>query len=75
MSLLNTESGVTLRPEEVAILRNAADALFFDEEGRSEAADEAKQVLARLTDSERWSDERADRLSTELDGCGALVGV
>jgi hypothetical protein len=75
IAVLDSEGGVTLRPDEASILRHAADVLFFDEEGRSEAMDAAKEVTDRLVDSERWSEERADRLSSDLDGCGALVGV
>lgn len=75
MAVLDSEGGVTLRPDETLTLRTAADVLFFDEEGRSEAMDAAKEVITRLVDSERWTDERADRLSSDLDGCGALVSV
>jgi hypothetical protein len=75
IAVLDAEGGVTLRPDEAQILRHAADVLFFDEDGRSEAVDSAKEVTDRLVDSERWSEERADRLSSDLDGCGALVGV
>ncbi len=75
MAVLDSEGGVTLRPDETATLRHAADVLFFDEDGRSEAMDSAKEVLARVVESERWAEDRADRLSSDLDGCGALVSV
>ena len=75
MAILEVEGGVTLRPDEAAVLRNAADVLFFDEDGRSEALEASKEIMTRLVDSERWSEERTERLSADLDGCGALVGV
>ena len=75
MSVLSSEGGITLRPDEANSLRHAADVLFFDEEGRSEAMEAAKEVLATLVESERWAEERAESLSADLDGCGALVSV
>ena len=73
VSVLDSEGGVTLRPDEVIKLRHAADTLFFEEEGRSEAVEKAKAVLSRVVESERWSEERADRLSDDIEGCGSLV--
>jgi len=75
MGVLGTEGGVTLRPDEASVIRHAADVLFFDEDGRSEATDAAKEIIDRVVESERWSDERGERLRADLDGCGALVSV
>ncbi|CAB4876723.1 MAG: hypothetical protein WCI34_02545 [Actinomycetes bacterium] len=73
IAVLDTESGVTLRPDEAAALRHTADVLFFDEDGRSEALEASTAVIALLVESERWSEERTDRLTDNLEGCGELV--
>ena len=52
-----------------------SEILATSKEKMAKAVDSAKEVTDRLVDSERWSEERADRLSSDLDGCGALVGV
>ena len=75
IDVLSKEDGVTLRPSETEALRNAADALFFEEESVAEARDGAQAVLDALVDSGRWSDERASQLAASLDGCGALAVI
>jgi hypothetical protein len=55
-------------------VREAADALFFSESGADEAAIEAldrtRALVARLVDSDRWSEERAAALAGDLEACG-----
>ncbi|MEI6447712.1 MAG: hypothetical protein WCO96_07515 [Actinomycetes bacterium] len=75
IDVLSKEDGVTLRPSETEALRNAADALFFEEESVAEARDGAQAVLDALVDSGRWSEERANQLAASLDGCGALAVI
>jgi len=71
--ILTQEHGVTLRPAETVALRAAADALFFGDEGSLEARDEAQSVLDALTDSGRWSEDRAASLAALLDACGRVA--
>lgn len=70
--ILTQEDGVTLRPVETLALRGAADALFFSEDDAADARDAAQNVLDALTDSGRWTEERAASLASLLDGCGRV---
>jgi len=64
-----------LEPDERELLREAADALFFCEDlaGDVEARDaltRASDLAGHLVGSERWGPEHAERLLTDLEGCG-----
>ncbi len=71
--ILSQENGVTLRPAETAVIRAAADALFFADDSSLDARDDAQTVLDALTDSERWSEDRAASLAAVLDACGRVA--
>ena len=73
--ILTQEDGVTLRPVETVALRAAADSLFFGEDEASDARDAAQNVLDALTDSGRWSEDRAASLAALIDGCGRVAVV
>jgi hypothetical protein len=63
-----------LQAAEQASVREAADALFFSESGvdgaAREALDHTRALVARLVDSDRWSEERAAELAADLEACG-----
>jgi hypothetical protein len=69
-----------LRPGESALVREAADALFFcDDLG---ADDEARAGLTQVGDlagelvgSGRWGPERAERLLRDIESCGPMAPV
>lgn len=54
---------------ETALLRAGADALFFDEEDASAAKSDAEDMLAKLQENGRLSQQSADTLRTALNGC------
>jgi hypothetical protein len=72
------ELGATkLQPAEVVRVRTAADTLLFSEDlsapGAREALTDAEDLVAALVDSERWSEERAQRLLDDLTACGPVA--
>jgi hypothetical protein len=69
-----------LLPQELELIRASADVLFFCEDVTSDGA--ARRALAdcrdlvnRLVESERWLEETARRLVSDLEGCGSLLPV
>ena len=75
------ELGATkLQPEEVARIRTAADTLLFSEDidgpggaGIREALADAEDLLYGLSESGRWTEERAQRLLDDLAACGPVA--
>ncbi len=72
------ELGATkLQPEEVARVRTAADTLLFSEDldgaGAREAIADAENLAHSLVESERWTEERAQRLLDDLTACGPVT--
>jgi hypothetical protein len=73
--MITDEGPERMEPHEQALLREAADALFFCEDLAGD--EEARQALTRVADlagslvgSERWGPERAERLLQDLEDCG-----
>jgi hypothetical protein len=66
-----------LQPEEVARVRTAADTLLFSEDldaaGAREALADAEDLLYGLSESGRWTEERAQRLLDDLTACGPVA--
>ena len=58
-----------LQPAEQDTIRQAADALLFDEDDDGALARIA-DLAERLVDAERWSPERAQRLVEDVAACG-----
>ena len=75
MRIVSAEGAERLEAAEQALLREAADALFFssdiasDMEAR-EALAGANDLAAQLVGAERWSPERAERMLQDLEACG-----
>jgi hypothetical protein len=74
MKTLDDMGPSKLQADEQASVREAADALFFCESGADaaaiEALDHTRALVARLVDSDRWSEERAAELASDLEACG-----
>jgi hypothetical protein len=75
MQIVATEGAEALEPDEQALLREAADALFFCEDiSLDEEAREALGLVADLTGmlvgAGRWDQARAERVMADLEACG-----
>lgn len=69
-----------LHDEEEQRVREAADSLFFaDDLATDEAAQAAladvRALRGHLVESERWDEERAERLVADVEACGPLSAV
>jgi hypothetical protein len=62
-----------LLPAEVELIREAADVLLFSETGAGDVLDEVEELLHRLVESERWSEERAGQLGGDLAAGGPVA--
>lgn len=58
-----------LQPDERETIRQAADALLFDEESY-EALARVEDLAERLVESDRWTTESARRLVDDVAACG-----
>jgi hypothetical protein len=75
MEVASMGGSEALEPGEQAMLREAADSLFFCEDISLD--EEAREALARIGDlsgtlvtSERWEPARAERVMRDLEACG-----
>jgi hypothetical protein len=75
MRIVSADGGERLEAEEQALLREAADALFFSEDIGADP--EARDALARANDlagnlvgAERWSPDYAEQVLQDLEACG-----
>jgi hypothetical protein len=58
-----------LQRDEQETIRQAADALLFDEDGY-EALARVEDLAERLVEADRWSPERARQLVDDVAACG-----
>ncbi len=63
-----------LQRAEQDTIREAADALLFDEEAYDKLA-AVEDLAERLVEAERWSPERARALVDDVAACGPSAGV
>lgn len=63
-----------LQPDEQELIRAAADALLFDDDGYDRLA-EVEDLLERLVESGRWTSALARQLVDDLAACGPRSGV
>jgi hypothetical protein len=63
-----------LQHDEQELIRAAADALLFDEDGYDRLS-EVEDLLERLVESGRWTQELARQLVDDLAACGSRSGV
>jgi len=80
MQTIAEDGSVALRPEEQALIREAADALLFCED--LAADDEARDGLTRAGDlagdlvgSGRWAPDRAEQLLRDIESSGPMAPV
>ena len=80
MQTIVEDGPVALRPEEQALIREAADALLFCED--LAADDEARDGLTRAGDlagdlvgSGRWAPDRAEQLLRDIESSGPMAPV
>ena len=68
-----------LQDSEVQRLRDAADTLLFSETldapGARDALDDVEALTRHLIDSDRWTEERAQRLFDDVAACGPVTPV
>jgi hypothetical protein len=66
-----------LQPAEMDRIRDAADTLIFaasPEESRP-ALDDVRELTEHLVAVDRWTDERAEQLLSDLEDCGPMAPV
>jgi hypothetical protein len=68
-----------LQASEIDRIRQAADTLLFSETldapGAREALDDVEGLIQHLVESDRWTEERAQRLFDDVAECGPVVAV
>ena len=65
-----------LHADEQELIRDAADTLLFTEDaGADEVLNRVDQLASRLVDSGRLLEETADKLLSDLEGCGPTPAV
>jgi hypothetical protein len=75
MRIVSADGSERLEPDEQALLREAADALFFSEDigADPEARDalaHANDLAGNLVGAERWSPDYAEQVLQDLEACG-----
>jgi hypothetical protein len=71
LAAMDSRGPTKLRPDERALLLEAADELLFDEADAPAALDRALELIAGLEESERWTAVGATELRTQIRGCAA----
>lgn len=74
LKTLEEISATKLQPDEEKMIRVAADALLFDDNGYDRLA-EVEDLCERLIEADRWTTERARQLVDDLAACGPRSGV
>jgi hypothetical protein len=80
MDTLQDFEGTNLHPEEVQVVREAADALLFCEDlegdpAAADALDAFHSLTDRLLENGRLASERVGRLTADVEACGPLAPV
>jgi hypothetical protein len=75
MRVVSADGEERLESDEQALLREAADAIFFsadiaDDPEARDALAAADDLAARLVRAERWSHDRAEQMLQDLEACG-----
>ncbi len=77
---LRDDGAVKLSPAEQERVRESADALFFcedvgaDESARAAVSD-ITALASALVDADRWNEDRARELVSDVLGCGPVAPV
>ena len=66
-----------LQPTEIERIREAADTLIFaaSAEEAQAALTDVRELTEHLVTADRWSDERASELLSDLESCGPVSPV
>jgi hypothetical protein len=68
-----------LQASEIDRIRQASDTLLFSETldapGARDALDDMEDLTRHLIESDRWTEERAQRLFDDVAECGPVVSV
>jgi hypothetical protein len=66
-----------LQPAEMDRIREAADTLIFaaTPEESGPALDDIRELTEHLVSVDRWTDERAEQLLSDLQDCGPVAPV
>jgi hypothetical protein len=77
VKMLDDLGPTKLQPAELERIREAADTLVFAssvDETRA-ALDDVKELTEHLVVVDRWTDERAEQLLSDLESCGPVSPV
>jgi hypothetical protein len=80
METIGEYAGTKLHPDEVEVVREAADALLFCEDldadnGAMEALDRFHALTDQLLENGRITSERVGQLTADVEACGPLTAV
>ena len=76
MKALTDLGPAKLHADEQELIRDAADTLLFTEDAGAQAVlDRVAQLASRLVDSGRLLEETAEKLVSDLEGCGPTPAV
>jgi hypothetical protein len=75
MKTIDDLAATKLQPYEVDRIRDAADTCLFAEAVPSETLAEIRELVDHLVESDRWTEERAQQLLYDIEGCGPLTRV
>jgi hypothetical protein len=75
LALLGDLGPAKLHADEQAAVREAADALLFDDPDAGEALDRLEDLAERLVAVDRLIPETADALLDAVEACGPPVGA
>ena len=75
MRVVSADGPERLEPDEQAVLREAADAIFFSEDiagdpEASQALASANDLAGNLVGAERWTPDHAEKVLRDLEACG-----
>ena len=77
MATLEDMAAAKLQAEEQQRIRDASDTLLFcdspDAPGAREAFADIEALITHLTESERWTEERARALGDDVAACGPVA--
>jgi hypothetical protein len=79
VSTIEDLGAAKLQDPEIQRIRDAADTLLFSESidapGAREALDDVEDLTRHLVESDRWTEERAQRLFADVAECGPVEHI
>jgi hypothetical protein len=77
VKMLDDLGPAKLQPAELELIREAADTLIFagsPDESRA-ALENVRSLTEHLVSVDRWTEERAEQLLSDLESCGPVAPV